>query len=114
MYGELVSWLVAARDDDERYLTRWNHGGDSVAMALQGGKVIRHCMEALRIAPQSLDDGMNLRWKLPHFTNQPFQRSCCSRTEDSDEPAGRPWRTASKKRQACTDNADMCQQSTDT
>src|SRR5688500_20355321 len=113
MYGELLSRLVAARDNDERYLPRRNHGGNSFAIALQGGKVIRHCMEALRIAPQSLHDGMNLRWKLAHFTNQPFQRTCCSRTEDSDEPAGRPWRTTSKKRQACADNADTCHQSAD-
>ena len=113
MYGELFRRLIAARDDDERYFTRRNHGGNSFAMALQRGEVIRHGMEALRIAPQGLHDWMDLRWKLPHFTNQPFQRSCCSRTEDSDEPARRAWRTTSQKRQACADNSDMCQQRAD-
>ena len=113
MYSELLSRLVAARDDDERYLTRRNHGGNSFAMAFQDGEVIRHGMEALRLAPQGLDDGMNLRWKLPHFTNQPFQRPRCSRTEDPDEPARHAWRTTSQKRQTRADNTDTCQQCTD-
>jgi hypothetical protein len=95
MYGEVVSRLIPARDDDERYLTGWNRGGNGFAMTFQGGEVVRHGMEALRIAPQGLHDGMNLRWKLPHFANQPFQRSRCSRTEDSDEAARRAWRTTS-------------------
>src|SRR5688572_20602677 len=84
MQGELFSRLVAARDYDERYFTRRSHAGDFFAMAFQSGEVLGHRVKALRIAPHGLHDGMNIRWKLPHFTHQPFQRSGGSRTEDSD------------------------------
>ena len=109
MCRELFSGLIRTRDDDERYFTRWSRRCNGFAIAFQRGQVIGHCVKALGIAPQRLHDGMNLRRQLLDFTNQSFQRSCRSRTEDSDEPARRAWRAAGEQRQACADDADACQ-----
>jgi hypothetical protein len=114
MYRELFGRLIAARNDNERHLTRRSHRRNDLSIAFQCQEMIGHCVEALGIAPQRLHDGMNLGRKLSHFTDQPFQRSCRRGSKHPDELPRRLRRATGEQRQARTDHPDMREQRADT
>ena len=114
MYRELFRGLIAARNDNERHVTRRDHRRNRLSIALQCEEMISHRVETLGIAPQRLHDRMDLGRKLPHFADQPFQRSCGRGSEYPDELPRRLRRATGEQRQACADDPDMREQRADT
>ena len=81
-----------------------------MAISFEDQEVIGHRVKALRLAPERLHDRMNLRWKLPHFPNQPLECSRCRWTEDLDEPPRRARCAAGQERQTRADDSKMREQ----
>ena len=107
--SHLFQRLVAAGNNDHRKIGRRNRGVNRRAISLESPQVIGHRVKTLRLAPERLNNRMNLRWKLPHFSNQPFECSRCRRTEDFHKPSGHAWCTAGQERQTGTDDSKMRQ-----
>ena len=75
--------------------------------------MVRHRVEAFRIAPEGLHDWMNVPWQFSHFANQPLQRSCGGRTKDPDKLSRHAWCATGQKRHARANEADMRKQRAD-
>ena len=61
-------------------------------ITLEGQQVIRHRMEAFRLAPERLHDRMHAGRELAHLSDEPLQRACRGRAEDTHELSRRPGR----------------------
>ena len=110
MQGELLRLLIDARNHHDWRFGERRDGRKRVPVALEHQQVISHGVEAFWVAPERLHDRVNVRWKLPHFPDQAFERSCGSWAKDPDEMPRRARRTTRQQRQARADDADLREQ----
>jgi hypothetical protein len=69
--------------------------------------VLGHRVEALRLTPEGLNDGMNVRRKLPDFAHKPLERSRGRWTKDPHEPAWCGRCPSTQESETCPDDANV-------
>ena len=110
MCGQVFGRLIATGDHHKRNVARHRDRGNRGPIPFQQHEVISHAVKALRLAPERLHDRVNIRWQLPHLSNQSFKRSCCGWTKNPDEAPRSARGPSGQERQARADNSDVREQ----
>ena len=113
MRGDHIGRLIAARDDDERYVEERPHAMRRRRHLLERGKMVRHRSKAFRLTPDFLHQRVHLRRKLADLADEPLQRASGGRTEDLDERSRNARRAAGQQRETGSHHAQSRQQRPD-
>src|SRR2546427_11295498 len=75
--------------------------------------MIGHRSKAFRLTPQRTQNGVHLRRKLPHFSDQPLERARGGWSEDPDDNARQAGRAAAQQREARADDTQAREDAAD-
>jgi hypothetical protein len=107
---DLLRRLVTAGNHGQRHLRRRAQAGDRSTLAFEHFQVIGHRSEALRLAPERLDDWVHVGGQLSDFADQPLERSRRCRSERLGDLSSRAGRSAGQEREGRTNEADPGEQ----
>src|SRR5687768_16208353 len=107
MSGHLLWWLVAAGNHDDGNLSWRTEATQGDGFPFKDSQMLGHCVEALRLTPEGLNDGMNVWRKLPNFAHKPLERSRYRRTKYPHEPAWCGRYPATQESETCPDDANV-------